>query len=83
MDSLWRSGGLLDDADEGEAGAAVDVVLLVGQNEGLGGHHLQVDLPGLDALLRVHLGGKAIEIYCACPASAIRPRMNLKSLNSS
>ena len=34
----WR-GGLFDDADERERGAFVDVVLLVGQDEGLWRHH--------------------------------------------
>ena len=58
IDSLRRRRGLLDDADEREAGAPVDVVLLVRQDEGLRRHHLQVRAPRLDPRRRVHLQWK-------------------------
>jgi len=55
VNSLRRRGGLFDDADEAQAGAALDVVLLLGQDEGLGRHHLQPGLPRLNAVLSRHL----------------------------
>ena len=64
--SLRRCRGLLGDADEREAGAAVDVVLLVCQDEGLGRHHLQVRPPRLDPRCRVHLMGWQGNYYTEC-----------------
>ena len=62
FNSLRRRRGLLDDADEREARAPVDVVLLVRQDEGLRRHHLQVRPPRLDPGSRVHLEvGKLVE----------------------
>ena len=51
LNLLWRCCGLLDDTDEVEAGPSVDVVLLVGKDERLGGHHLQVGFPRLNPIV--------------------------------
>ncbi len=47
--SLRRRCCLLDDADEWQGAPPVDVVLLLRQDEGLRGHHLQLGLPRADA----------------------------------
>ena len=82
-DSLRRRRGLLDDADEREAGAAVDVVLLVRQDERLGRHHLQVGAPRTDPRRRVHLRGGtqgAFRRGCGRQGGAIGGRRGLKLL---
>ncbi len=56
---LWRSGSLLNDADEREAGPPVDVVLLLGEDEGLGGHNMEAGAAGANrTVLKSNLQNK-------------------------
>ncbi len=67
---LWRRGRLLDDADEGDLGAAVDVELVAAEDERHGAHHVQMYAPRQDARARRDLRRDWIELdqRGSCPA---------------